>query len=176
MPYNQRLDAFCFHNLHCVYEKRFAHPDVLLGTHEIPIPVESLRDVPFIPGNGDGEAGWSIQLVTLYLTITVSAANIPPTIILNNPPEISTKGDDTPTEGTVKPSMAPDFGGPIQSTTPEPLLPPPRHLAVETGTTMPHGQAEMSPTMNTLNALRRTDVAKLIDLSGPWEGVVGRFK
>ncbi len=73
--------------------------------------------------------------------------------------------------------MTPASGGLIQSTALEPLLPPPRHLPVETGTTMSHGQAEMSHTDDPLITLRRADEAvKLIDPLNTWERAVGRIK
>ncbi|SRR6266702_349385 len=111
--------------------------------------------------------------VTLYLTITVSA-NVPPP----NPPEIPTKGDDTLTEEATKPSMAPDSGGPIQSTAPEHLLPSPDPMSVETGIpSMPDGQAEISPTEKALIAVRRADEAKKpIDGANTWKGVISRIK
>ena len=112
----------------------------------------------------------------LYLTIAVSA-NMPLTIIPNNPPEISTKGDDTPAEEATKPSKAPDSGGPIQSTAAGPLLPSPDPLSVETGASMPDGRAEMSLTEKALIALRRADEAKKpIDPANTWEGAISRIK
>jgi len=109
----------------------------------------------------------------LYLTINVSA-NMPPPIIYIDPPEIPTKGDDTPAEEATKPSMAPDSGGPVQSTAPERLLPSPDPLPAETGTPMPEIQAEMS---QALIAVRRADEAKKpIDRANTWKGTVGRIK
>jgi len=105
------------------------------------------------------------------------SANIPLTIIPNNPPEIPTKGDNTPAEEATKPFKVPDSGGPIQSTAPEPLLPSPDPLSVETGASMPEGQAEMSPTEKALIALRRADEAKKpIDRANTWKGAVSRIK
>jgi len=95
----------------------------------------------------------------------------------DNPPEIPTKGDDTPAEETTKPSTVPGSGGPIQSSSPEPLLPSPNPLSVEAGTPMAHGQAETSPTEKALNALRRADEAtKPIDRKNTWKGAVSRIK
>ena len=102
---------------------------------------------------------------------------MPPPIIPNNPPEIPTKGDDTPAEEVIKPSMTPDFGRPIQSTAPELLLYSSDPLSTETGTSMPDGQAEMSHTEKALIALRRADEAKNpIDRKNPWKGAVSRIK
>ncbi len=110
--------------------------------------------------------------VTLYLTITVSA-NVPPP----NPPEIPTKGDDTLTEEATKPSMAPDSGGPIQPIAAGRLLPSPYPLSVQTGASMPDGQAEMSPTEKALIAVRRADEAKKpIDGANTLEGAINRIK
>ncbi len=102
---------------------------------------------------------------------------MPPPIFPDNPPEILTKGDDTPAGQTVKPSMVPDSGGPIQSSAPEPLLPSPDSLSVEIGTPMPDGHAEMSPTEKAQIALHRVDEAKRpIDRKNTWKGAVKRIK
>ena len=75
--------------------------------------------------------------------------------------------------------MAPDSGGHIQSTAPEPLLPLPDHFPVEIGVPTSHSQAlaEVSPTEDTLIAIRRADEAmKHTDRSDTWEMAVGRIK
>ncbi len=73
--------------------------------------------------------------------------------------------------------MAPDSGVPVQSTAPERLLPSPDPLPVGTGTLMPDGQAEMSPTEKALIAVRRADEArKPIDRANTWKGAVSRIK
>ena len=96
-------------------------------------------------------------------------------IFPNNNPEIPTKGDDSPAEESTKPSIVPDFGGPIQSTAPEPLLSSQDPLPVETP--IPDGQAEMSPTEKALIAVRRADEAKKpIDRKNTWKGAVSRIK
>ena len=129
-------------------------------------------DVPVILRNGTGDAEQSTHPVTLYLTITVSANTPPPIIPINNP-EIPTKGDDTPAEEATKPSMAPDSGGPIQPIAAGRLLPSPYPLSVQTGASMPDGQAEMSPTEKALIALRRADEAKKpIDRANTLEGLL----
>jgi len=98
-------------------------------------------------------------------------------IFPDNNPEIPTKGDDSPAEESTKPSLVRDSGGPIQSTVPEPLLPSPGPLPVETGIPMPDVRAEMSPTEKALIALRRADEAKkLIDRKNAWKGAVSRIK
>ena len=133
-------------------------------------------EVPFVLSNGDGNAGQSTHPVTLYLTITVSL-NMPPPIVLNNPPEIPTKGDDSPLEESTKPSIVLDSGGPVQSTTPEPLLPSSDPLPVETSTPTPEGQEKMSLTEKVLIALRRADEAKKpIDRKNTWKGAISRIK
>ncbi len=132
-------------------------------------------DIPCILHSGDGKVGQSMP-VTLYLTISVSPKLAPP-ILPNNPPNIPTEGFNSPTEEATEASMTPDSGGPIQSTVPDLLLSPPRHLPVETGTTTPHDQAEMLPTEDPLITLRHADEAmKLIDRSNTWESAVGRIK
>ncbi|KAH9028906.1 hypothetical protein EDB85DRAFT_1579602 [Lactarius pseudohatsudake] len=74
--WDQTLGAFSTHrSSHLtlrLYEKRRIHADVLIGTQEI--PVESQTEVPFVLTNDDGQAGQSIQPVTLYLTVVVSPA------------------------------------------------------------------------------------------------------
>ncbi len=131
-------------------------------------------DFPFALSNGDGEAGQSMQPITLYLTITVSA-DMASRISPNNPPKILIGGDDSPAEEATKPSMSPDSGGPIRSTAP--LLPLPDHFSVEIGAPTSHCQAEVSPTEDPLIALRRADEAmRPIDRSNTWEMAVGRIK
>jgi len=115
-------------------------------------------------------------MVTLYLTIAVSE-NMSPPIIPNSPPEIPTDGDETPAEEATKPSMAPDSGGPIQSTVPEPPLPSSDPLSVETRTPMPDRQADMSLSEKALIAVRRADEAKKpIDRKNTWKEAVSRIK
>ncbi len=125
--------------------------------------------------NGNGGAGQSTHLVTLYLAITVPA-NVPPPGFPNNPPEIPTKGDDSPAEESTKPSIVPDSGGPTRTAAPEPLLPSSDPLPVETGTPMLDG-AEIPPAEIALVALRRADEAKQpIDRKNTWKGAVRRIK
>jgi len=98
-------------------------------------------------------------------------------IFPNNNPEIPTKEDDSPAEGSTKPSIVPDSGGPIRTTVTKPLLPSSDHLPVETGTPIPDGQAETSPTERALIAHRRADEAKKpIDRKNTWKGAVSRIK
>jgi len=98
-------------------------------------------------------------------------------IFPNNPSERPIKGEDSPAEESTKPSMVPDSWGPIQSVAPEPLLPSPDPLPVETGTPISDGQAEMSPTEKALLAVRRADGAKKpIDRKNTRKGVVSRIK
>ncbi len=122
-----------------------------------------------------------MQPVTLYLTITVSAnipsPVIPSPVIPNNAPKMQTEGGDTPSEEATKNSMVPVFGAPLRSTGHGPPLPPPGYLPVKTGTLMPHGRAEVSPTENARIALRRADKAKKpIDRTNTWERAVERIK
>jgi len=73
--------------------------------------------------------------------------------------------------------MVPVFGAPIQSTVPEPLLPSPDPLSVDTGIPVPDGHAEMSPTEKALNVLRRADEAKKpIDRADTWKGAMSGIK
>ncbi len=113
-----------------------------------------------------------MQPVTLHLTITVSSNIASP-----NPSEIPTKGDDSAAEKSIKSSIVPDSGEPIQSTATEPLLPSSDLLPVETGTPMPDGETETSPTEKALIAVRRADEAKKpIDRANTWKGAVSRIK
>ncbi|KAH9054284.1 hypothetical protein EDB87DRAFT_1825179 [Lactarius vividus] len=70
--WDQTLGAFSTqrssHLILRLYEKRRLHADVLIGTQEI--PVESQTEVAVVLTNG--QAGQSIQPVTLYLTVVVS--------------------------------------------------------------------------------------------------------
>ncbi|KAH8991132.1 hypothetical protein EDB86DRAFT_3244768, partial [Lactarius hatsudake] len=85
-----------------LYEKRYLHPDVVIGAHQILIPAESQSDVPVEISNSDGEAGTSTQPVTLYLTIAVSSDATSP--IFSNTPEVLTKGDNSTDEEPTKPT------------------------------------------------------------------------
>ena len=80
-------------------------------------------DIPYVLKRGDGKAGQSMQPITLYITVAVSA-NMASPILPNRPPNIPTEAGDSPAKKATKPSMVPDSGGPIQSTAPGPLLPP----------------------------------------------------
>ena len=74
----------------CLYEKRSAQPDILIGTHEMQIPLASQSgsfvenpfsfdqlnisraDVPCVLGNGVGEAVRLTQPVILYITVNIT--------------------------------------------------------------------------------------------------------
>ncbi len=130
-------------------------------------------DVPFVFSNVDGQ---SMQPITIYLTIAVSA-NVATPILPNNNPKILIEGDDSPAEEATKPSMSPDSGCSIQSTAPEPLLPLPDHISVEIDVSTSQSQAEVLPTEDPHVALRRADEAvKPMDRSNTWEMAVGRIK
>jgi len=141
----------------CLYAKRSAHPDILIGTHEMPIPLASqggsfcseffsfnqlniLRaDIPCVLKNDVREAARSAQPVTLYITVNI---------------------------------------------TPPDLLPLSHHqpIETETGNTMPQSREEVSPssTRNPLSAMHRADesVKRIVptDRSNTWERAVGRIK
>ncbi|KAH8993513.1 hypothetical protein EDB92DRAFT_413107 [Lactarius akahatsu] len=55
-----------------LYEKRRFHADVVIGTYETTIPVETQTEVPYVLTNHDEQSGQSNQPVTLYLTVVVS--------------------------------------------------------------------------------------------------------
>ncbi|KAH9024628.1 hypothetical protein EDB85DRAFT_2150360 [Lactarius pseudohatsudake] len=124
--------------------------------------------------NGDGGAVRSTQPATLDLTITVSANTHP--INPHDPPDISTKRDDTLADAA-KSSMVPDSGEHFQSTAPEPLLPSPDPLSVETSTPAPDSQAETSTVERARIAFRRAEEAKKpIDGVNTRNGVITRIK
>ena len=149
----------------CLYAKRSAHPDILIGTHEMPIPLASQissfvenvfsfhqlnisrADIPCVLGNGARGAALSTQPVTLHLTVNITTTRL----------------------------------GRIQPPAPENPLPLPDRQP-ETDNTMPQTRGEMLPTNNENPrfALDRTDeVAERIvpiDRSRMWEGAVGRIK
>ncbi|KAH9031029.1 hypothetical protein EDB85DRAFT_1391188 [Lactarius pseudohatsudake] len=178
VQWNQPLGAFSTqrssHLTLVLYEKRLAHRNAVIGTCEIPIPDASRSDVSFDLINGDGGAGRSTQPATLDLTITVSA-NMHP-INPHDPPDISTKGDDTLADAA-KSSMTQDPGEHFQYTAPEPLLPSPDPLSVETSTPAPDSQAETSTVERARIALRHADeVKKPIDGVNTRNGVISRIK
>ncbi len=121
----------------------------------------SPADIPCVLENDVGEAGRSMQPVTLYITV-----NITPPNLCNSPPCIPTEDEDSPAEEATRP-------GRIQVPAP--------HQPVETGNTMSRGREEVSPTStknkNPRFALDRADEAmKRIDRSNTWERAVGRIK
>jgi len=117
--WNQSFDAFFVqpfsHLTLCLYAKRLTQSDLLIGTHEITIPVESESDISFVLSHGNGQAGQSAQPVTLHLAITVSSDS----------PKIPAQRNDSPAGEVPKPTMVADSRGPDQSTTPEPAPEPP---------------------------------------------------
>ncbi|KAH9028886.1 hypothetical protein EDB85DRAFT_1578827 [Lactarius pseudohatsudake] len=76
--WDQPLGAFSTqqssHLILRLYEKRRFHADVVIGTHETTIPVETQTEVPFVLTDDGRQAGQSNQQVTLYLTVVVSPA------------------------------------------------------------------------------------------------------
>ncbi|KAH9038968.1 hypothetical protein EDB85DRAFT_361772 [Lactarius pseudohatsudake] len=148
--WNQTLGAFSAQQSSPIilrlYEKRYLHPDVVIGTHQILIPAESQNDVPVEISNGDGEAGKSTRPVTLYLTITVSSDVTSP-IFSTTPesgPDVLTKGGNT-TDG-------------------EPTKPTPVQAEIS-----PAEDALIA-------LHRADDTKKLIDRRDIWKGVVSRIK
>jgi hypothetical protein len=127
-------------------------------------------DIPCVLENDVGEASWSTQPVTLYITI-----NITPSNLCNSPPCIPTEDNDSPAEEAT-------ILGRIQLPAPEHLSPLSHHQPLETGNTMPHNWEEMSPagTKNPRLALDSVDESMKriipIDRSNTWEGAVGRIK
>ncbi|KAH9024625.1 hypothetical protein EDB85DRAFT_269188 [Lactarius pseudohatsudake] len=94
----------------------------------------------------------------------------------HDPPDISTKGDDTLADAA-KSSMTQDSGEHFQYTAPEPLLPSPDPLSVETSTPAPDSQAETSTVERARIALRHAEEAKRpIDGVNTRNGVISRIK
>ena len=162
----------------CLYAVRSAHPNILIGTDEIRIPLASQSgsfcreffsfshliisraDIPCVLENVAGEAARSTQPVTLYITV-----NITPPNLYNNPPSIPAEDDDSPAKEATIP-------GRIQF----PVADPPLRLPVRTGTPMPQSREGMLPTEDFLFVLDRANEAiKLIvpiDRSTTWERTV----
>ncbi|KAH9007650.1 hypothetical protein EDB84DRAFT_1447387 [Lactarius hengduanensis] len=76
--WNQPLGIFSTqrssHLILRLYEKRRFHADVVIGTHETTIPVETQTEVSYVLTNHDEQSGQSNQQVTLYLKVVVSPA------------------------------------------------------------------------------------------------------
>jgi hypothetical protein len=169
----------------CLYAKRSAHPDILIGIHEMPIPLASQigsffveniflfnqlnvsrADLPCVLGNGIGGTARSTQSVTLYITVNIT----PPS--LHNSPVVR---DDSPVEEATIP-------GRIQSPVPEHALPLSPYKPVETGNTMPQSREDASraSTEDPHLALLRADESMKrvvpIDGSNTWEKAIGRIK
>ncbi|KAH9025479.1 hypothetical protein EDB84DRAFT_1677898, partial [Lactarius hengduanensis] len=151
----------------CLYAKRLTKSDLLIGSHEIVIPVESQSNISFDLGHGNGQAE-STPPVILDLTITVSANGTSP----SDPQTIPT--GDTPAEEFRQPTMATSSRGPDQSAAPE-HLPPSDLLPVQIGTPMPQ-DLETSLVEARIDLDRADEVEKSIDRSNTWEGVVGKIK
>ncbi|KAH9013513.1 hypothetical protein EDB84DRAFT_1582735 [Lactarius hengduanensis] len=184
VQWDQTFDAFSQPSSRlkfCLYAKRLAHPDTLIGMHETPIPAESQIDIPFTLSNGDGQNGQSVQPVILYLTIAVSAnATSHPVLPINPANAIATKVDVSPMERATKPTIAQDSIESVPfvfATAPEPPSPPTDHAPTETSTsipTVPDVRATVSPAENALHDA--DEATKAINLSSTWEGAVARIK
>ncbi|KAH8983433.1 hypothetical protein EDB92DRAFT_2117446, partial [Lactarius akahatsu] len=162
--WDQRLDAFFVQPssrlIIRLYAKRLRINDILIGTHEVVIPVESI-DISVALGH-----------VTLDLTITVSTNGAPP----SDPQTIPTEGDDTHAEGVRPPTTHTNSGGPDQSTAPEHRLPPSDHLPVQIGPPIPQDLETSLVEMARTDLDSADEVEKSIDRSNTWEGVVGKIK
>ena len=141
-----------------------------------------LVDVPFVLGNGNGQAGQS-QPVTLYLTIAVPAkATSRPILPINAIDAIATEVDVSPMEQTMEPTTAPAQDS-IETTpfvvaaTPEPLSPPTDRVPIGTSSPIPpvlDVRAAMSPAESALDDADKA--TNSIDLTSKWEGAVERIK
>jgi hypothetical protein len=169
----------------CLYAKRSAHPDILIGSHEMLIPLASQSgsffienfllfnqfdvsraDIPCVLGNGIGGAARSTQSVTLYITVNIT----PPS--LRNSPAVR---DDPPAEEATIP-------GRIQLPVPEHVSPLSHHQPLETGNTIPQSREDLSHASTEdphLALLRADEFMKRIvpiDGSNTWEKAVERIK
>ncbi|KAH8988069.1 hypothetical protein EDB92DRAFT_2104782, partial [Lactarius akahatsu] len=177
LAWDQRLDAFLAQPSSRIilrlYAKKLIKSDILIGTHEMTLPVESQINISVTLSDGDGQAGRSTPPVTLDLTITVSANGTSP----SDPQIIPTEGNDTAAEDVPKPTMAPNSSGPDRPSTLGHLSHPPDRPSVESSTPMPLDQGEASLVEKRRIVLVSADeVEKSIDHSNRLEGVVGRIK
>jgi hypothetical protein len=140
-------------------------------------------DVPFVLSRGDGQAGESVQPVTLYLTIIVPANAAPhPILPINTTSTIATETDVSFMEQATEPTIAhvQDSIEPTPSvvaTAWGPLSPPTAHGPIETSTPIlpePNVRAEMSPAENALRGAG--EATKAISLTNTWEGAVARIQ
>ncbi|KAI0272987.1 hypothetical protein BGY98DRAFT_1099658 [Russula aff. rugulosa BPL654] len=71
--WNQNLDPFLVQPSSrltlCLYAKRSSHPDILIGTHEMRIPLSSQSDIQCVLGNGAGGAVRPTHPVTLHIVL-----------------------------------------------------------------------------------------------------------
>ncbi|KAH9015336.1 hypothetical protein EDB85DRAFT_2280340, partial [Lactarius pseudohatsudake] len=139
-----------------LYAKRFARRDTLIGTHEM-IPVESQTDSPFVfTNNGDKQAGQSVQLVTLYLTVALLPNTISYPISPIIAPDLQPiKIIDSPSGEAEKPSLPQDPTNPTCST-------------------IVTGSATLSPAESALHGAG--EALGTINLSNTWEDVLERIK
>ncbi|KAH9047049.1 hypothetical protein EDB84DRAFT_1575489 [Lactarius hengduanensis] len=175
VAWDQRLDAFLVQPssriILSLYAKKSITSDILIGTHEMTLPVVSQINASITLGDGNEQAGRSTPPVTLDLTITVLANGTSP----SDPHIIPTEGDDTPAEDFPKPTTAPDSSGLDRSSAPGHLSHPPDHRPVESSTLMPQDQGETS-VVEKPQIVRADQVEEVIDRSNTWEGAVGRIK
>ena len=140
-----------------------------------------LVDVPFVLSNGNGQAGQSVQPVTLYLTIAVSAnATSRPILPINAIDAIATDVDASPMEQATEPAIASaqdsfETTPFIVAAAPEPLSPLMDHVPIGTSSPIPPDVREaMSPAESALDDAYKATNA--INLTSAWEGAVERIK
>jgi hypothetical protein len=136
-------------------------------------------DAPFVLRSSDGQAG---ELVSLYLTIAVSA-NAPPHPILpiDTPHAIAAGMDVSPMEQATEPTNARALDS-IETTqfvaaaTPELLSLPTDDVPIVTSSPMPPmpNIQVMSPAENALHGA--DEATKAINLTSTWESTVERIK
>jgi hypothetical protein len=170
-----------------LYAKRSAHPDILLGTHEMPIPLASQSssfienplsfnklnisraDISCVLENGVAVAAQSTQPITIYIVVNSTSSTLD-----NSPPSIPTADNGSPAEEVPIPAR-----GHTQSPSPEQPSPPSHHQHGEVGNNEPRSREEVphASTEDLCVALSQADQAmKRVDRSNAWQGAVGRVK
>ncbi|KAH9076954.1 hypothetical protein EDB83DRAFT_2671669 [Lactarius deliciosus] len=128
VEWSEKLDAFFVRPSSRLtlrlYAKRFLHRDILIGTHEIRVPVGSTSDQSFNLSEGNNRrAGESTLPVTLHLTITVSANPTPsPGLPINTTNPTAARADNPTTGNADVYPMAQGIPGTAGAVSTKPLL------------------------------------------------------
>ena len=180
-----------------LYAERFARRDVIIGMHEMILPVESQTssfsnqkplifdqlkisrlDVPFTLTNGDRQVRYSDQPVTLYLTVVLSPNTTPCTVLPVNTTNLQSTEVNVSTPREATSSMAQDSANATRSTVAadsEALSPPTDRLP---GTAIPPAadrRAGIPPLLDTLDDTEKA-MTSISNLSDTWESALERIK